>query len=102
MRNACGRILTFIILIGFSTETLWAQGSGFRSDFRLIQFDAPRILCLSDGASLFSAPGQPMGNAGPRASYSATAISLDQDWIQIEIAGNQALVRPHQASFGAC
>lgn len=81
----------------------FAQGSSFKTDFRLIDFNETRQVCLSAGAELFEAHDGPVfGTIEQEVTHTANAISLDQDWIEIEIGEAYFLVRPEDLSFGAC
>ncbi len=80
-----------------------AQGSSFKTDFRLIDFNDNRQVCLSSGAALYEThDGPSVGRVEQQVTHRATAISLDQDWVQVEIGQDLFLVRPEDLSFGAC
>lgn len=96
------RFLLLFTLI-FSPVLARAEGSGFNTDFRVIEFNDPRLVCVEAGAPLHKTPDAPaIGTLGERGERMAIGISLDQDWIVVQIGSEPYLIRPEYLAFGAC
>ena len=80
-----------------------AQGSGSKPAFRLINFDEVRQVCLGAEVELFEDhKGDAVGLLEEGGTQDATAMSLDQDWFQVQIGDEAFLVRSEDLTFGAC
>lgn len=78
----------FILLALLTLAPLFAraEGSSFNTDFRVIDFNEPRLVCVEAGAPLHKKPdAAAVGTLENRGERMAVGISLDQDWIVVQI-----------------